>query len=70
MKQRISKNHILEARARKNLKQSELAELVGVAKNTVSTWERGLCQPRMAQAIRLADYFGLVFEDLFEVKDN
>ena len=67
MKQKIKKNHILEARARKNLKQSDLAKVMNVTVGTASRWERQTHQPKMAIAIRLADYFGLDFKKLFEI---
>lgn len=39
------KRLLLDFRARHNLTQSQLADLVGVTKTTVSRWETGLCVP-------------------------
>lgn len=36
---------IKQLRTKKGLSQSQLAELIGVKKNTVSTWERGTRKP-------------------------
>ncbi|MGJ3262397.1 MAG: helix-turn-helix transcriptional regulator [Salinarimonas sp.] len=45
------------ARQLRGMKQSHLAELVGVRQGTVSKWESGLALPSPAQARRLATLF-------------
>ena len=39
------KNHIREARKEKKLSQGELAEMVGVSRQTISSIETGLFHP-------------------------
>ena len=48
-----------ELRKRRNLKQSELAELLHVKQNTISNWENGRTEINNTDAIKLADFFGV-----------
>ena len=41
----ILKNHLKEARAEKKLSQTQLAEMVGVSRNTISSIETGQFNP-------------------------
>ena len=43
--QLILKNRLKEARAEEKLSQAQLAELVGVSRNTISSIETGAVQP-------------------------
>lgn len=40
------------------LTQEELAQSLGVARSTVTQWERGWTQPRMGMVHKLAVFFG------------
>ena len=51
------KNRIRELREEQNLKQSELAEILGVRQNTLSTWETGRYEPDNEMLQRIAEYF-------------
>ena len=46
-------------RQESGLKQIELAEKIGVSKNTVSVWERGLQIPEQKALRKLSDFFGV-----------
>lgn len=43
----ITAEEIRRMRTAAGLTQTQLGEILGVAKNTVSRWERGECRPRM-----------------------
>ena len=61
----ILKNRLKEARAEKHLSQGELAALVGVSRNTISSIETGQYCPTAKLALVLAVALGKKFEDLF-----
>ena len=51
--QLILKNHLKEARAEKKLSQTQLSELVGVSRNTISSIETGQFNPTAKLALIL-----------------
>ena len=53
---------IKQFRKKKCISQSELAALIGVKNNTVSTWERGTRKPDFEALDLLSDYFEVSFE--------
>lgn len=57
--QLVLKNRVKVARAEKNLSQAQLAELVGVSRNTISSIETGQFSPTAKLALDKK------FEDLF-----
>jgi len=61
----ILKNLLKEARAEKNLSQAELAKLVGVSRNTISSIEVGQFNPTAKLALILCIALDKKFEDLF-----
>ena len=61
----ILKNRIKEARAEKGLSQAELAKLVGVSRNTISSIETGHFHPTAKLALVLAIALNKKFEELF-----
>ena len=50
-------NKIVELRKQGNLTQEQLAEKVGVSRQTISKWELGETSPDIKQAKILADIF-------------
>jgi putative transcriptional regulator len=62
-------NRLRVARAERNLSQEELAELVGVTRQTISSIETGQYCPSALLALRLAVTFGKHFEDLFFLEE-
>ena len=61
----ILHNRIKEARAKKGLSQSALAEMVGVSRNTISSIETGQFRPTAKLALVLCIALDHKFEDLF-----
>ena len=63
--QLILKNRLKEARTEKKLSQAQLAELVGVSRNTISSIETGQFNPTAKLALVLCIALDKKFEDLF-----
>ena len=63
--QLVLKNRVKVARAEKNLSQAQLAELVGVSRNTISSIETGQFSPTAKLALVLCVALDKTFEDLF-----
>ncbi len=63
--QLILKNKLKEIRAEKSLSQSELAEMVGVSRNTISSIETGQFCPAAKLALILCIALDKKFEDIF-----
>jgi putative transcriptional regulator len=61
------RNQIKEQRALKNMTQEELAVKIGVTRKTINTIENGKFIPSTIIAIRMARFFGIKVEDLFEL---
>ncbi len=58
-------NRLKEVRCEKGLSQSQLAELVGVSRNTISSIETGQFNPTAKLALILCIALDRKFEDLF-----
>ena len=63
-----SKIHIY--RATKRMSQQELADLVGVSRQTIVQLERNRYNPSMLLAYSIAQVFDVTIEDLFDFKEN
>ena len=61
----ILKNCLKEARAERGLSQAQLAELVGVSRNTISSIETGQFNPTAKLALILCIALDKKFEELF-----
>ena len=66
----ILKNHLKEARSEKGLSQAQLAEMVGVSRNTISSIETGQFNPTAKLALVLCIALDKKFEDLFYFEDE
>ncbi|MCI6113748.1 MAG: helix-turn-helix domain-containing protein [Spirochaetales bacterium] len=64
------RERIKQLRKKKNISQSELASLIGVKKNTVSTWKRGTRKTDFNALQLLSDYFEVSFECLLTHVDD
>lgn len=58
-------NKIKVYRAMHDLTQEELAEKVGVTRQTIISIEKGRYEPSLSLAFKLAGYFNVKIEDLF-----
>ena len=58
-------NHIAALRKQRRLSQEELAQAVGVSRQTITSLEVGKYTASLALAFKLARYFGCSIEDLF-----
>ena len=63
--QLILKNMLRELRVEKGLSQSELAEMVGVRRETIVCLENGRYNPSIMLAHKIAQYFGMTIEEVF-----
>lgn len=61
----VLKNRLKEARAELNLSQNQLANMVGVSRNTISSIEIGQFNPTAKLALILCIALDKKFEDLF-----
>lgn len=61
----ILRNNLAYARKEKGLSQAELARMVGVSRNTVSSIETGQFNPTAKLALILCIALDMKFEDLF-----
>ena len=64
------KNSIRVERAVKNITQAELAERVGVSRQTINSIESNKYIPSTLLALRIAHIFGKAVEEIFSLEDN
>ena len=61
----ILKNNLKEVRTNKKLSQQDLADMVGVSRNTISSIETGQYEPTAKLAYILCIALDMKFEELF-----
>lgn len=64
------RNHLKEYRARINVNQQEMGQLVGVSRQTISQIERGDYSPSVTLALKIAKVFGEPVEAIFEYEED
>ncbi len=64
-KELVLKNRLKDVRTERGMSQSQLAELVGVSRNTISSIETGQFNPTAKLALILCIALDKKFEDLF-----
>lgn len=64
------KTRMYEFRKAMNLQQSELAEMVGVRRETIGKLENGKYNPSLKLAMDIARVFGKTVEDVFIFEDD
>jgi putative transcriptional regulator len=64
------KNNIRVERAIKNITQAELAELIGVSRQTINTIESNRYVPSTILALKIARVFGKPLEDVFMLEEG
>ena len=55
-----------EARTKAGLKQEELAQTIGVSRQTVSNWENNRSYPDIASVMKLSNLYGLSLDELLK----
>lgn len=63
------KTKLKEYRAKHDMKQGELAERVGVRRETIIRLEKGQYVPSLKLAMDIAGVFGTTVEELFSFED-
>ena len=61
-------NHIKQHRARLDMTQQDLAERVGVRRQTILAVEKGKYVPSALLAFQIADALGMGIEELFRME--
>ena len=59
------KNRIEEIRKARGVNQEELAKVLGVSRQTISSLENGRYNPSIELAYKLSKYFGMTIEEVF-----
>ncbi len=67
MGQNELRNTLKVQRAIRDITQEELAAAVGVTRKTINTIENGVYTPSTALALRMARYFGVPVEEIFQL---
>jgi putative transcriptional regulator len=64
------KTRLKVARAEKNVSQAEVAEAIGVSRQTVNSIETGRYVPSTVLALKLARLFEMPVEALFQLEEG
>ena len=64
------KNNLKVERAKKNMTQAQLADLIKVSRQTINTIEAGKYVPSTVLALRMAHVFEVEVTDLFILEDD
>ena len=64
------KNQLEELRRQHAIRQEDLAQALGVSRQTVISLEKGKYNPSLTLAFKLARYFNLSIEDIFDDSDE
>ena len=63
-------DNLMELRKLNNLSQEEIAEKIGVSRQTLSKYETGESLPDIERCKMLADLFGVTMDDLISYEKN
>ena len=66
----VLKTRMHECRKALNMQQAELAELVGVRRETIGKLENGKYNPSLKLAMDIAKVFGKTVEEIFQFEEN
>ena len=64
------KNGLEEIRKSQGIKQEELADLLEVSRQTISSLENGRYNPSILLAFKIAKYFNLTIEEIFIYEED
>ncbi|NIO21264.1 MAG: helix-turn-helix domain-containing protein [Candidatus Aminicenantes bacterium] len=70
MPEKVLKNTLKVQRAKKDLTQEQLAQMVGVTRKTINTVEKGKYVPSTYLALKLAKVLGVPVEELFQIWED
>lgn len=59
-------NKLNQIRTEHNMSRKELGDIIGVSDKTIGRYEREECYPPVNYAMRIATYFNLLIEDIYE----
>jgi putative transcriptional regulator len=62
-------NRIEAIRKERGIRQEELAKLLGVSRQTISSLETGRYNPSIFLAYKVAKLFGMIIEEVFIFED-
>lgn len=63
-------NTIKVERAKKNITQAQLADLINVSRQTINAMELGKYAPSIILALRLSKIFGVSVNDIFQLEEK
>ena len=64
------RNRLEEIRKQQNITQEDLAEKLGVSRQTIGSLENGRYNPSIILAIKIARFFSLAVEDIFIFEED
>ena len=64
------KNKLEELRRQRGVRQEDLAQALGVSRQTVISLEKGKYNPSLSLAFKLARYFAMPIEEIFDDSDE
>ena len=64
-KKNLFSARLKELRLQHGFSQEELAEKIGIKRNSYSDWENGKCKPNYEKLEKIADFFGVSLDWLF-----
>jgi putative transcriptional regulator len=64
------KNTVKVERAKKDMTQQDLAESVGVSRQTINSIESGKYVPSTVLALKISKVFGVTLDELFQLEDG
>jgi len=62
------KNNLKVERAKKDITQAKLAEIIDVSRQTVNAIEKGRYVPSTVLALKMSEYFGVPVNELFTLE--
>ena len=64
------KNRLEELRRARGVRQEDVAQALGVSRQTVISLEKGKYNPSLALALRIGRYFAMPIEEIFDDSDE
>lgn len=61
------KNKLPQLRKGKGITQKQLAEELGLTRQSIISIEKGDCTPSLCHALKIAHYFNMKVEEIFEL---